>query len=207
MFKDFSTSDKTTFKTKTKDKDKDKNKTKTEDKDKTTPKTRTKTEDKDILDKINNKIDTINKINKRLEKVKVKVKQKVELIYEAMCELQNEIYCDDSWLRLVELDKIDAVIDQALNIVWNEIYGENRISPKEIKIDKHKDIDGDVSKLTDVINNKIELVNRMYESIDHVMSEIKNETNMIDEKIHKVNEMDNDTLHLTIGKLEEIMKQ
>ena len=53
MFKDFSTSDKTTFKTKTKDKDKDKNKTKTEDKDKTTPKTRTKTEDKDILDKIN----------------------------------------------------------------------------------------------------------------------------------------------------------
>ena len=167
----------------------------------------TKTEDKDILDKINNKIDTINKINKGLEKVKVKVRKKAELIYEAMCELQDEIYCDDSWLRLVELDKIDAVIDEALNIVWNEIYGENRISPEEIKIDKHKDIDGYVSKLTDVINNKIELVNRMYESIDHVMSEIKNEANMIDEKIHKVSEMDNDTLHLISGKLEEIMKQ
>ena len=61
--------------------------------------------------------------------------------------------------------------------------------------------------MTDVINNKIELVNRMGGVIDHVMSEIKNETNMIDEKIHKVSEMDNDTLHLTIGKLEEIMKQ
>ena len=39
------------------------------------------------------------------------------------------------------------------------------------------------------------------------MSEIKYETNMIDEKIHKVSEMDNDTQHLTNDKLEEIMKQ
>ena len=90
MFKDFSTSDKTTFKTKTKDKD------------------------KDILDKINNKIDTINKMNKRLEKVKAEVTKKVELIYESMCELQDEIYSDDLWLRLVELDKIDAITDEAL---------------------------------------------------------------------------------------------
>ena len=206
IFKDFSTSDKTTFKTKTKDKDKDKNKTKTEDKDKTTPKTRTKTEDKDILDKINNKIDTINKMNKRLEKVKAEVTKKIELIYESMCELQDEIYSDDSWLRLVELEKIDAIIDETLNVVRNVICGKNRISPEKIKIDKHKDIDGYVSKLTDVINNKIELVNRMCESIDHVISEIKNETNMIDEKIHKVSEMDNDTHHLINDKLKEIMK-
>ena len=50
--------------------------------------------------------------------------------------------------------------------------------------------------MTDVINNKIESVNRMCESIDHIMSEIMNETNKIDEKIHKVSQMDNDTLHL-----------
>ena len=47
----------------------------------------------------------------------------------------------------------------------------------------------------------------MCESIDHVMNEIKNETNMIDEKIHKVSEMDNDTQHLINDKLKEIMKQ
>ena len=84
---------------------------------------------------------------------------------------------------------------------------KNRINPENIKIDKHKDMDGYVSKLTDVINNKIELVNRMCESIDHVMSEIKNETNMIDKKIHKVSEMDNDTLHLINDKLKEIINQ
>ena len=83
---------------------------------------------------------------------------------------------------------------------------KNRINPEKIKIDKHKNIEGYVSKLTDVINNKIELVNRMCESIDHVISEIKNETNMIDEKIHKVSEMDNDTHHLINDKLKEIMK-
>ena len=97
-----------------------------------------------------------------------------------MWELQDEIYSDDSWLRLVELDKIDAIIDKALNAVWNEICGENRISPEKINTDKHKDLDGYVSELTDVINNKIELVNRMVGAIDHVMSEIKNETNMTD---------------------------
>ena len=103
--------------------------------------------------------------------------------------------------------KTDAIIDEALNVVWNEICGKNRISPEKININKHKDIDGYVSKLTDVINNKIELVNRMCESIDHVISEIKNETNMIDEKIHKVSEMDNDTLHLIGNKLNEIITQ
>ena len=159
MFKDFSTSDKTTGK----DKDKDRN----------------KTEDKNMLDKINNKIDIINELNNGLTKIKAEVTKKIELIYDSMCELQDEVYSDDSWLRLVELEKIDAIIDEALNVVWNMICGEYRISPEKIQIDKHKDIDGYVCKLTDVINNKIELVNRMCESIDHVMSEIKHETNMI----------------------------
>ena len=197
MFKDFSTKDKVTTK----------NKTKTEDKNKTTLKTngKTKTKDKDTLHKIDIQKSAINKLNKGLAKVKAEVTKKVELIYEAMCELQGDIYSDDLWLRLVELNKIDAITDDALNVVWNMICGKN--STKQINIDEYKDIDGYVSKLTDVINNEIELVNRMCESIDHVMSEIKDETNMIDEKIHKVSEMDNDTLHLINDKLKEIINQ
>ena len=57
------------------------------------------------------------------------------------------------------------------------------------------------------MNNKIELVNGMGGEIDRVMSEIKNETNITDEKIHKVSEMDNDTLHLIDDKLNEIIIQ
>ena len=119
MFKDFSTSDKTTFKTKTKTMTKDKNKTKTEDKNKTT--TKTKTENKDLLDNINNKICFVCKFNKCLTKLEVKITKKVELIYEAIHELQDEIYSDDSWLRLVELNKIDIIIDEAL--LYGMLYG------------------------------------------------------------------------------------
>ena len=193
MFKDFSISD--IIKTKTKDKNK------------ATTKTKTETKNKDMVDKINDKINMINKLYNRLEKAKANVIKRIELICKGIRELEDEIYSDDSWFRLVELEKIDAIIDEALNVVWNMICGKNGIIPEKIKIDKHKDIDGYVSKLTDVINNKIELVNRMCESIDHVMSEIKNETNMIDEKIHKVSEMDNDTLHLINDKLKEIMNE
>ena len=199
---------KTKTKTKTKTMTKDKNKRNTEDSNKTKTTAKKKTENNDLLDKINNKIDTINKSHKLLAKIKAEVTKKIELIHESMCELQDEIYSDDSWLRLVELEKIDTIRQEAKDVVWKTFYvNKKRINPENIKIDKHKDIDGYVSKLTDVINNKIELVNRMCESIDHVMSEIKNETNMIDEKIHKVSEMDNDTLHLIDDKLNEIITQ
>ena len=202
MFKDFSNINDIEIKTKTKTKAK----TKTETENKTKTKTETDTK-KIMLDKINTKISVINKLNEGLAKVKADVIKKVELIYEGICELQDEIYSDDSWLKLLELNKIDAIIDKTLNVVWNAICGKNRINPEKIKIDKHKDIDGYVSKLTDVINNKTELLNRMCRTIDHVMSEIKNETNMIDEKIYKVSEMDKDTLHLINDKLKKIINQ
>ena len=98
---------------KDKDIDKDKDKTSTKDVDNTTTKTMTSAEDKDktttkimvktkdILDKINNKVDIINKINRRLAKMKIKIAKKVELIYGSMCELQDEIYSDDG-MRFVE---------------------------------------------------------------------------------------------------------
>ena len=42
-----------------------------------------------------------------------------------------------------------------------------------INIDKYKDIDGYVSKLTDIINHRIELLNRVGDSIDRNKSDIK----------------------------------
>ena len=131
--------------------------------------------------------------------------KKLNLICGVMVELQDEVYSDESWLRLVELDKIDAIIDEAIDIVWNTFYEKNRINPETIEIDKHEDIDGYVNELTDLINHRIEQVNRMHREIDNVASEIKNETDKIDEKIHNVSEMDNDTLHWIDGRLNNIM--
>ena len=193
MFKDFSISD--IIKTKTKDKNK------------ATTKTKTETKNKDMVDKINDKINMINKLYNRLEKAKANVIKRIELICKGIRELEDEIYSDDSWFRLVELEKIDAIIDEALNVVWNMICRENRIGPEEIKIDEHKDIDGYVSKLRDVINNKIKLVNTINREIYNIMSEIDNEAVMVDEKIRNASEMDNDTVHLINDKLMEIVKK
>ena len=79
-----------------------------------------------------------------------------------MNELQDEIYDDASWLRYVELNKINILIDGSLDYVWKLVYDENREKYKinNIVIDKDKDIDGYVSKYSDIVNDKLELVNR-----------------------------------------------
>ena len=80
-------------------------------------------------------------------------------------------------------------------VVWYEIYVKNRKSSKMVNIDKHKGIDGYVSKLTDIINNKVKLMNVMSMRIGHVICNIKNKTNVVNEKIHKASEMDNNNLN------------
>ena len=162
------------------DKDKDKNKTKF--------KTKVKTKVK-IKVRIKHKMDLINEINKRLEKAKTKLTNKVEPVYQAMRKLQ-----DDLWLRLVELNKIDTILDDAINVLWYEIYGKNRKMSKMNNIDKHKDIKY-VSKLTNIIKYKIRLTKIISMQIDCGMCNIKNKTNMVKEKINKASEMDNDHLN------------
>ena len=59
-----------------------------------------------------------------------------------------------------------------------------------INIDKNKDIDGYVDKLTDIINNKIKLVRTINIRINSIMCDINNISNMVNKN------MNNDTLHL-----------
>ena len=83
---------------------------------------------------------------------------------------------------------------------------KKRKSPKMINIDKHKNIDGYVSKLTVIINDKIKLMKTIImRTIGFIMFNIKNETNMVNEKIHKASDIDNDTLHLIDDNLNEII--
>ena len=120
-----------------------------------------------------------------------------------MCELQD----DNPWLELAELEKINVIIDEALNAIWNMICGENRINSEEIKSDKHEDIDGYVSRLIDIMNDKKELVNKITTELDNIMSEIMNEADWMDEMKNKVSELDFDMLCLINDKLTEILKK
>ena len=61
--------------------------------------------------------------------------------------------------------------------------------------------------MTDVINNKIKLIDKIGETIDNARCVINNETNMINEIIHRATVMDNDTLYLTDDKPDKIITQ
>ena len=148
---------------------------------------KTKNKDNTTLDKINNKKNLINKINIRLSKAKTKVTNNIKSVYKAKCKLQDEIYLNDTWLRLDELNKIDTIFDDRLN-VWFEIYGKNRKSSKIINIGKHKNIGKYVSKLEDIIINNIKLMSAMNMKITRTMCDIKNKTNMVNKIIHKVSD-------------------
>ena len=87
----------------------------------------------DMQDKIDNKIDIINKVINIIKKMEDKFKKNIESIYKILLlfELRN--------LRIgqAEINTINAKIDDALNFVCNNIYRKNRknriISEKIIK--------------------------------------------------------------------------
>ena len=93
-----------------------------------------------------------------------------------MSELQDEICSDDSWLRLLEMNKINALLDKSLDYIWKMIYGKNRKKNeiKNIDIDKDKDIDEYVSKYMDIVNDKSELLNKIGELLNSIMIELQN---------------------------------
>ena len=55
------------------------------------------------------------------------------------------------------------MLDETLGSIWKMIFLENREKHEKINIDK--DIDGYVSMYSDIINDKLELVNRIGEFV------------------------------------------
>ena len=72
------------------------------------------------------------------------------------------------------------MLDEALGSIWKMIFLENREKHEKINIDKDKDIDGCVSMYSDIINDKLELVNRIGELLDGIMVEVQNVEDMLE---------------------------
>ena len=107
--------------------------------------------------------------------------ENVSEICSLMKELKDDLY-DDSWLRLAELNKINALLDESLDYVWKMVYGVNREKYEidSIDKDKHKDIDGYVSMYTNIMNDKLELVSSLGELFDTIMVEVQSVASEID---------------------------
>ena len=89
---------------------------------------KTKKKYKCLTDKINNKITKL-RCNKMLKKLKEKVEKKIDLINKLIIS-KLKIYVDDSVSEVDELNKIDAKIDatadEALNVICNMMCKKNR---------------------------------------------------------------------------------
>ena len=155
---------------------------------------KTKKKYKGLIDKINDKISKL-RWNKMLKKLSEKVKKKINLINKLIIsKLEKNIYIDDLGSELDELNKIDAKIDatadDALNVICNMMCKKNSKTLKKIDIGK-----------------KVELLYKVYDLLEHIISEIKNETDEIYIKMCNVNGLDKDALHLIKDKLNEIKTQ
>ena len=112
-----------------------------------------------MIDKTYDKINNISEVINIFMKINDELKKNIKLIYELKFKLS-----DDSRLRQVEINTINAKIDDTLNFVCNKIYRKNRknrIRSKKINICKAISLE------------------RMYILSDNIISEIKNKILMI----------------------------
>ena len=79
------------------------------------------------------------------------------------------------------------MLNELLDYVWKRFYGEKREKHEKINTDKDKDIDGYVSMYTDIINDKLEFVNRIGELLGNNMVEAYN-------VVGRVRQTNNDSL-------------
>ena len=107
----------------------------------------------------------------------------MEEILKLMNELHDEMYHDDLWLGPVELNEINELLDEALDRVWKAFYDKNREKHEKIIINKYRcrGIDEYISKYTDIINDKLESVNRIGKLLDSIMVEVQNVVDMVRE--------------------------
>lgn len=117
---------------------------------------------------------------------------------------EHEIY-DDPWLRLNELQNINVLMDESFDSIWRLIYSRDREYEK-IKNGECSDIDKFVVEYTDIINDKIEFLNKIGEMLDNLMIEIQSKTDMVKDVKQKEN-IDDEALKWIYDTLDKILKK
>ena len=81
------------------------------------------------------------------------IKNNDDLVYNTLKKLPNE-----SQPKLIELIRLDTLLNDSINVIWREIYDRNEKVIKKIDIDKIKNVDTFIRKLINVIDNKKQLI-------------------------------------------------
>ena len=60
----------------------------------------------------------------------------------------------ESQPKLIELVRLDTILNDSINVIWREIYERDKKGLKKIDINKIKNVDTFIHQLNIVINNK-----------------------------------------------------
>ena len=115
--------------------------------------------DKDLatIDEIKKHIIDKQKLIKKrynsIFEIKKTIKNNINLVYNSLKKLPNE-----SQPKLIELIRLDTILNDSINVLWHEVYERDRKVFKKIDINKIKSIDIFIHEFNIVINNKKQLL-------------------------------------------------
>ena len=120
------------------------------------------------------------------------------MIYSALKKLPKE-----SQPKLIELVRLDTILNDSINVIWREIYERDKKGLKKIDVNKIKNVDTFIHQLNIVINNKKQLLKTLIiVKLNCIISDINTKS-----KINNVyNFNDKDKLFIINDDLDKYMK-
>ena len=96
------------------------------------------------------------------------------MIYKALKKFPKE-----SQTKLIELVRLDTILNDSINVVCREIYERDKKGIKKIDVNKKKQIlDGFIHQLKIIINNKITLLKTfVIVKLNLILSDLKGKSN------------------------------
>ena len=152
----------------------------------------------DIRAYIIDKQKAIKKIYKSLLKTKKTIKNNIDLIYRALKKLSKE-----SQPKLIELVRLDTILNDSINVIWHEIYERDQKGIKMIDINKIKNVGSLIHQLNIIINNKkLLLKTSVVAKLNRIINDINAKSNIGD--VYNYN--DKDKLFMIYNDLDNYMK-
>ena len=127
----------------------------------------------------------ISNIYDSLQNTKEKLTDKAIKLQNLILELD---YQNNLLLEIEILEKIDVVLNDGLNIVWNMVSKQNR-NNKKITINKQNDISGYLRELLKIVNEKKALLTLIAQKMESLITTIKNKIDVFNEKLYKANKI------------------
>ena len=140
----------------------------------------------------------IKKRYKSLLEIKKTIKNNIDSVYNALKKLPNE-----SQPKLIELVRLDTILNDSINVIWREIYERDKKGLKKIDINKIKNVDIFIHQLNIVINNKKQLLKTLViVKLNLIISDIKTKSNI--DNVYNYN--DTDKLFMIYNDLDKYIK-